>query len=425
MRFIRIAIIALFASACLLGPAVDPSSAEPKFKIKPMVTVGARTETNFFNTEDNEREVYTFLAQPGIMLGMETPKLKATLHYTLEAYKYKDAGDEPEDAPDISDYDYMGHLANFELRYRPATRLTLGLDDAFYRTRYPTAYDRLSDSIELDKYNINRFTPLVFYDFENRFSAGLRYRRTDLWYEDANPNDSVEHRIIGNVLYNPNRTSTLDLELQHWWLDYDNIPDDYTSDQIKLIYQKRYKYFAFDAGVGYHTRDYDDPSIEDGDTIAYKISILGQNPPPPEGKRHLGDRFVRARTHGYLAFERNFNNYGADYIAHRLTADVGHVFWGKIQARIKGYYQMSAYETTRGRTPAGDIVTRDDDTIYIAGSLGYLITERMDITFTAGMEDRDSNIAGGSYDNEFMMLMYNFNFDFASRGGYTEEGIYY
>jgi hypothetical protein len=57
--------------------------------------------------------------------------------------------------------------------------------------------------------------------------------------------------------------------------------------------------------------------------------------------------------------------------------------------------------------------------------VGYLITDEMDITLTAGLEERDSNIAGGSFDNEFMMLTYNWNFDFQSRGGYTEEGIYY
>ncbi len=425
MRLLKSSIAVLFLWICIFGPFVKPSGAAPKFKIKPMVTTGARVETNFFNTEENERDVYTFLLQPGVMLGLETPKTKATLHYTLEGYKYQDVGGRPEGAPEVSDLDYVGHLASLELRYRPARRITFGLNDAYYRTRYPTAYDRLSDSIELGKYNINRLTPMVFYDFENRFSAGLRYRRTDIWYEEQNPNDSVEHRIMGNVIYDPTRTTTLDLELQHWWMNYDNIDRDYTSNQIKLIFQKRYKYYAFDAGIGYHRRDYDNPAIEDGDIIAYKISILGQNPPPPEGRRHLGERFVRARTHGYLAFERDFNNYGDDYTAYRLTGDVGHVFYGKLQARIKGYYQWSTYSTQRGLTHTGNMEIRNDKTLYAAGSLAYLFSERMDVTFTGGLKDRNSNIVGGSYTNRFLMLMFNFNFDFKSRGGYTEEGIYY
>ena len=425
MRLIPRTIVLLTLSAVLLGLTAPPATAAPKFKIEPMVTVGGRMESNFFNTEEDERDVYTFLAQPGVMVGLETPKTEAPLHYTLEGYMYEDVGDAPEGAPDISDLDYIGHLANLEFRHRPARRLTVGLDNAFYRTRYPTAYDRLSDSIFLGRYDINRLTPMIFYDWENKFSAGLRYRRTDLWYEEENPNDSVEHRFIGNLVYDPTRTLTLDLELQHWWMDYDNIDRDYDSSQIKIIGQKRYKHFAFDAGLGFHTRDYDNPEIEDGDIIAYKVSVLYQNPPPPEGRRYLGDRFVRARTHGYLGFERNFNNYGTDYIGHRLTWDFGHVFVDKIQARIKGYYQMSDYETAMGLTPAGNLEVRDDDTIYAAASVGYLITDEMDLTLTAGLEERDSNIAGGSFDNEFMMLTYNWNFEFQSRGGYTEEGIYY
>ncbi len=418
-------ITALSVLLCVWGSAVPPAAALPKLNIEPMVTSGGRMETNFFSTEENERDVYTFLLQPGIKLGMETPKTKATLHYTLEGYKYKDVGGAPQGAPDISDLDYVGHLGALELRHRPGRRITFGLDDAYYRTRYPTAYDRLSDSIEMDKYSINRLTPLAFYDFENRFSAGLRYRRTDLRYSKRNPNDSVEHRFIGNILYDPTRTSTIDLDLQHWRMDYDSMARDYTSSQIKLIYQKRYKYLAFDAGMGYHTRDYDNPEVDGSDIMAYKVSVLVQNPPPPEGRRHLGGEFVRSRTHGYLAFERNFNNYGEDYTAYRLTADAGHVFAGKIQARIKGYYQMSEYLSQQGLTHAGTVETREDDTLYLAGSIAYLISRRMDLALTVGLKDRDSNIQGGSFSNEFVMLMLNFNFDLESRGGYTEEGIYY
>jgi len=417
-----VVVFACIASLFLALPSSAPAAG--KFKIKPMVTVSARMETNFFNTEENERDVYTFLAQPGIQLGYETEKTKILFNYTLEGYMYEDMGDEPEDGPDISDYNYIGHLAALDLTYRPARRITLSLKDSFYRTRYPTAYDRLSDSIERARYDINRLTPGVFYDFENRFSAGLRYQRTDIWFEEADPLDSTEHRFIGNLLYNPTRTSTFDLQLQYWWTDFDLSENDYDAYQAELIFQKRYKYFAFDAGVGYQTRDYDNPALDDGDGVIAKLSVLAQNPPPPEGRRYLGSQFVRARSHAYLGIERALSNY-SDLIANRVTGDFGHVFWGKIQARIKGYYQISEYEEQRGLTPAGNLETRDDDFYHIAGSVGYLISNSMDITFTAGVEERDSNLAGRDYENEFMMLMFNFNYDFKSRGGFTEESLYY
>ena len=139
MQRMRWMVLVLLAGAVPLLWTAAPSSAESKFKIKPMVTAGARYETNFFNTEENERDVYTFLLQPGIQVGWETGKTQALLNYTLEGYKYEDAGGEPEGGPDISDYDYIGHLAALNLSHRPARRLTLILDDSYYRTRYPTA----------------------------------------------------------------------------------------------------------------------------------------------------------------------------------------------------------------------------------------------------------------------------------------------
>jgi len=417
-----VVVLACIAGLFLALPSSAPAAG--KFKIKPMVTVSARMETNFFNTEENERDVYTFLAQPGIQLGYETEKTKALFNYTAEGYMYEDVGDAPEGAPDVSDLNYIGHLAALDLSYRPVRRITLSLKDSFYRTRYPTAYDRLSDSIERARYDINRLTPGVFYDFENRFSAGLRYQRTDIWFEEADPLDSTEHRFIGNLLYNPTRTSTFDLELQYWWTDFDISERDYDAYQAELIFQKRYKHFAFDAGLGYQTRDYDNPALDDGDGVIAKLSVLYQNPPPPEGRRYLGSEFVRAKTHAFLGIERALSNY-SNLTADRLTWDFGHVFWGKIQARIKGYYQLSDYDDLRGLTRDGRWEVRDDDTFRAVGSLGYLISDRMDVTFSAGLEERDSNIAGGDYENEFMMLMFNFNFDFKSRGGFTEESLYY
>jgi len=271
----------IFLVIALSVPCLPVSGLAVKFIIKPMANVSGRLDTNFFKTEKGERDVYTYLIAPGIQLGVETTKLEVLFNYTLEAYFYDDKGSVPAGEKDADDLDYVGHLLTLNTRYRPFKRLTLGLDESFYRTRYQTAYDRLSESTDVDKYNINRLTPMIFYDFENRFSTGFRYRWTDINYVDSKNSDSSEHRFIYNLIYDPNRTTTLDLECQLWTMDYDFGYSDYTSEQFKFIVQKRYKYFAFDAGVGYHMRNYDRSGWSDEDTFAYKVSILGQNPAPP------------------------------------------------------------------------------------------------------------------------------------------------
>ncbi|MBW1737776.1 MAG: outer membrane beta-barrel protein [Deltaproteobacteria bacterium] len=389
----------------------------PKIKIKPMVTLSSRVESNFFLTENNERDVYTLL--------LETPKTKVLFHYTLEAYHYDDVNDVPAGQRPADDNDYVGHLAALDLKHHPTERLTVGLDDGFYLTRYPTYYDRLSDNIEWRKYYINRLTPLIFYDFENKFSAGLRYRWTHKDYIDTGSGDFDEHRVILNLLYGPTRTTTFDLECQHWIMNYEQGGSDYTSNQVKLLFEKRYKYYAFDAGLAYHNRNFDDPLLADKGILGYKISILGENPPPPESRRRLGKRYIRAKTHLYIAVERNFNNVGSLYTAHRFTLDAGHVFADKINARVKGYYQLSDYETYRGLTPTGNNDLRDDRTYRVSASLGYLLTRRLELSIMGGIEERDSNLSGFSYDNRFAVLKFDFNFDLASRGGYTEESLYY
>jgi hypothetical protein len=397
-----------------------------KFKIEPSISLSGQLDTNFFWAEENEREVYTYLIQPGIRLGAETAKSSVRLNYTLEGYLYEDKSDVPPGEKAADDDNYIGHLVVFDARYLPTTRLTLGLDEFFYRTRDPALSDVLSNSIDRRKYNINRLTPLLFYDFKNRFSAGLRYRWQEIDYVDTNIDDSTEHRLFFNVLYTPARSMTFDLDFQHWTLDYkEGGFVDYTSDQLKLSLQKRYKFFAFEGGLGYHNRSFEAPIFEDRSTVAYKLAIIGQNPPPPETKRYLGKEFRKARSHIYLVAERNFNNLASIYTGDRFTLSVGHVFWEKILTRVGGYYQKSDYENFVGLTPAGNIDFRDDEISHISGSVGYLIKKRIALTFTTGNRRRDSNLAGFSFDNTFFILRLDFNYDIGSRGGFGEEGAYY
>ena len=398
---------------------IDRGHAEWQLSIEPRVTGAVRYDSNFFKTPDNEREVITYLVAPAIGLEAESAKLKLRLDYTLEAYFYDDVDSLDEGEQSVDDQDYVGHLVAFNSRYTATSRLTVGLDDTFYLTRYPFNYDRLSDSTDRRKYWINRLTPLVYYDFENRFSAGLRFRRTDIDYDDTEQGDLVEHRLFVDLLYNPTRSTTVDFGYQWWDVDYEaDGATDYESNQLKLIFEKRYTYYAFDAGIGYHYRDFDNASFSSDDTVAWLISVTGQNPPPPETTRFQGSAFLRAKSHFYLAVEHNFNNLGftfEQYTALRYTASAGHVFFDRFLARLKGYYQESDYKES----------SREDETFNVSASLEYLLFQRANISAVAGYEERDSNDNTFDYDNTYYVLRFDYNYDIASRGGHSEEGLYY
>jgi len=376
-------------------------SAEPVFTIEPTATVSSRLDSNFYKTENNEREVYTYLLQPGIQFGVETAKSKVDFIYTMDFYYYDDKSDVPVGDDPAKDENYIGHYAVLDASNTITDRLTLGLKDAFYRTQRADQYDDLTDSTERREHNVNRLTPRIYYDFGDRFSMGLRYRRQDIDYDDSSISDSVEHRGVFDLIYNPSRVTTLDLDYQHWRQNYDQGVSDYTSNQLRLIFQKRYKYFSFDAGGGYHKRHFEDPGLEEGDIFYYKVAIGGQNPPSfGIGPRIYESDSLEIKSHIYFDAERNFNNLGGFRTENRFTLSLGHLFLEKIKGELKGYYITSDYEN----------ISRKDDTYGISGSIRYLINDRWNLLFITGITDRDSNVVGNSYENVYLTLNLEFSY---------------
>jgi hypothetical protein len=79
---------------------------------------------------------------------------------------------------------------------------------------------------------------------------------------------------------------------------------------------------------------------------------------------------------------------------------LGHLFLDKIKGGLKGYYITSDYEN----------ISRKDDTYGISGSIRYLINDRWDLLFTSGITDRDSDVAGYSYENVYLSLNLEFSY---------------
>ncbi|MCP4666350.1 MAG: hypothetical protein GY849_08275, partial [Deltaproteobacteria bacterium] len=327
--------LTLFVALLFVLALTSIGFAAGKISIKPIISIGARYDSNYHKTERHKRAVMTYMAKPGIQFGYESAKFAVLFNYTLEGYLYDDVGHGHRGYQETSDLAYLGHLGSLDVRYSPTDRLTFVLEDGFYLSRYPTSYDRLSDTIERRKYWVNRLTPGVIFDFEHRVTAALRYRWTRKHFletgETGDESDSVEHRAMANFIYRPTRTMTFDLNYNIYWMNYDDYErGDYTSSEIRLDLQKRFRSFAFDAGVGWHHRSYHDYDDDQSgrDALTYKVSALWQDPPPPpEAMRRPGKRFMRPRSEVYMAAESNFNHYGANFRGYRFTLDAGHVFF--------------------------------------------------------------------------------------------------
>lgn len=393
------------SAACLIS--VSPAAADILFTIKPSFAATWRVDDNFYKAQENERKVYTYLYEPGIELGVETEKSHILLDYTMNIFEYDDR-DNP--APgngknEAEDQDYVGHTAVLDAKTKPFERLTIGLDEAFYFTRDPARSDRFNNTIDREKYHINRLTPVVYYEFNPIFTFGLRYRHTEIDYDPRTREDSDENRWLFNLAYHFNEKTALDLEYQHWEKDYQMTTSDYTSRQIKLSFMKQFNYFYIEGGAGYHNREFEDPGLEDIDTYIYRVEITGQNPPAPE-------EYVKS----YISFisEWNFNDQTAGdnyYEAHRLTLEAGHLFWDKIAVNVDAYYQKSDYERTFGVTRDGTLDRRKDHAYLVSGKIGYWFTDWLLLSLEGGYERRNSNIDGLDFDNTYWLARVDFKFN--------------
>jgi hypothetical protein len=336
--------------------------AAPKLNIKPKFSASWRADSNFYYAQDTERDVYTYTLQPGVEV----------------------------------------HTGILQAKYQAFDRLALGLNESFYLTRDPGESDEFSNSVDREKYYINRFEPIALYEFGRKFSAGLKYRHTIIHYTSGDIEDSDENRGVFDLIYNFTTKTSLDFEYQHWKKDYERFTSDYASNQAKLIFRKQFRILTISAGAGYQNRNFDDNSIEDIDVFTYHLNLGGEG------------TLANRRSYIGLNIAQNANDQspGSNYfIATRFILKGGHEFSRKLSGDVRALYQISDYERTTGLTPGGNTAEREDDTYEISGSLNYLFARWMTFSGTAGFEKRDSNLAGFDYENTFFILKLGFTYD--------------
>lgn len=373
-------------------------SGSAEISIQPLVIVGWEYNSNYFRSEVDEVAVDTYYIKPGVRLNYDSGKSKIKSSFLLEPYWFNDRDSPPPGVRDASDDDFVGFRGKIAADTKLTDRVTLGLDDTIFKTRDPARSDVFSDSIERDKYIINRLSPYILYDFGERFDGELRYTNTLTDFSDDIEEDSLENKGYISLFYNFSRRSAAFLSYGIWERDYDGDSSTYLSNQVKLNFKRQFNRFFLTAGGGYHHRSFDDDdALDDLDLFSWKIMIDGQEPPAPESS---------PRAWMQLAIGQNFNNSGRNdeyFVATRVDAQIGYVFMEKITTEIKGYYQNSDYEN--------DPANRDDDTYSVSGLIGYNFWKKTTLAVEVGHTTRESNIAGRDYDDTFAAVTLDMRFD--------------
>ena len=358
----------------------------------PRMELDYQQDSNFFKTEKDEKSVDAFIVSPGFNLGFVTGKSAVSLDYSLEVYRYSGESD-------IDDYDYTGHLLNFHAKTQPTSRLFMGIDNYYTKTRDQASSDEYANSVSRAKYSLNRFSPNVLYKFGEKFEVGAKYTNLITDYSEGNSEDSDENRGTFDLNYNFNRSTQLQLDYQVWTRDYDDLTSDYTSNQMMLNLKKSYKNFAITAGAGYHDRDFDRASLDDFGSTTWKLLV--------EGKTGSSDE-SSPKSWFNAALSQNYNDAGSGqqyYKATKLELNAGHIFMKSIGLTLKAAFQNSDYE-------GSDL---DEDSWFLACRANYSLNDMVSFALEPGFETRDSNANYRDYDNTYVLFNVKVQYDFAGK----------
>lgn len=374
------------------------SFAESRIVVQPKIEVGFQNNSNFWKAEDQDVSVNTYYAKPGIVLGYETPRTQITLDATLEPYWYDDQDSPPAGIRDASEDDYVGFTGIFGSSYQLSDRINIGLADQLYVTRDPSQADINSNSIDRYKYTLNYFEPSIFYEMTDKFGLLVKYRNTMTDYE-KDQESSDENRGIFDLYYTLNSESTFYLDYQVWARDYDQTTSDYTSNLVTLNYERKFKYFTLTGGAGYHNRDFDDSTLEDFDMVTWHLQAKRLDADSTE-------QTSRSRLTLDVGQDMNDDGTGDQYLTSTYIRFAGG-YWltSKIEASANFRFQNSDYEDS----------SRDDDTYNLSAGISYKPLDYLSLGLEGGFETRDSNLAGYDYDDTFILLTLNINYDFGNK----------
>jgi len=377
-----------------------PLFAQGKVMIKPSLDFSWQIDSNYHKSDTAEKQVYTYSVKPGIELGYQTDRTTILFDYSLDILTYDDRDTIPPGSIRAEDHDYTAHKGLLSLQSQVSDRLLVGVDDLYLVTRDPANADANNNAVDRFKYTINTFSPMMLYTFGDKFGLGLKYTNLITSYDKRNQGeDSTENRGTVDFYYFLNELTSFDLNYQIWNRDYDGTTSDYDSNQVMLNVNHQFNYFTVSAGAGYHKRKFDKNTHKDIDSPSFQLSVFGQNPPDATGI---------PKSSMLLSLTRNFNDSGSGetyFTATRLDARLTYLYLEKLNFTLAGYLLKAEYEEG----------PRSDGSWKVSAAMDWQFHDYASVGIEGGLEERDSNLIGKDYANDYVMLNLKLNYDFASK----------
>jgi hypothetical protein len=361
-----------------------------KITIQPFIELKTQMDSNFYKSETKAKSVNTNIINPGIVIKYYTGKSMIGLDYNAKL-KWEDGDSDDE------------HNAGVLFQTQATNLMQFSLNNRLMKTRDPASADSNANSVDRYNYYINTFSPELNYQLSEKFNLKAKYtNKITNYIEDGTGQgeDAQENRFGLTFYYMMNPKTTLDLDYQYWVMDYGKTSVDYTSNQIMSNVNYKFNQLTLLAGAGYHSRSFD-KSIPSGDLgrVSWKMGVSGQS------DSEDGDT---PKSSIYVSLSQNYNDSGQGdtyFISTGINANFTYLFTNKITGKLSGYFKNADYETS----------TRKDDRWAITPSVDYLLNDKFTVGLETGYEERSSNMAGKSFDNEYGMVKLRYKYDLGAK----------
>jgi hypothetical protein len=374
----RAIILLIIALSC-----IRVSECHARVTIIPNVLLNLQTnyDSNFYYLSSDEKSVVTRLVEPGFEVGVETAKALIAARYTLSANYYDEAGED----------DFYGHQGLLLGEVELTDRTKFDIKNRFIYTQDPGQLDPIGTPASREKYFQNRFRMALSYYFEPKFTVEVGYQNWITDYDKHELEDAKGNQGSIDLIYHLNRSSALDIEYQYWSMNYDGVTPDYNSHLLWFKYRKEWRLVALEAGVGYHKRSYDESGLSDSTTTIYNLILDGAS---RSGKSRYS--LSGQQNYNYLGFHSN--DY---YKAYRFTGKYDYDWTVRITSGLEASYQNNDYINSQ----------REDDIRKVAGDVGYLFKEWLELVMSLSYEERDSNTTSRDYDRLIALIELQFDYD--------------